>query len=410
MRINRIMLAAAAVMTLSGCSTDEIANVETSGQNEIGFNVVGSRPGAGQANSPVLRANPITNTNITNGTGFDVFAFVSGEKGPGALFMGTHKSETEHEGVTFRYNMGTKTWDYDDKSEKAYWPVKPLDFFAIYPAIHQNIKFYSAACEDKKETIAYEVTDEFAKDAEDVNRDILYATAFSQTKETNGGTVQLQFHHALSQVVFKARTEQPGMEVKVGEVKIHNIKKSGKFTLPEQHESENDKATAANWTLDELESANSFHVYEHTSDITVSSDTKPVWISNVNETDPDQSRVTILLPQNIEKWVTTPENPVTIATADQNKRCYLSVQCNIKQKGQTVFCNAGQDGKLGTQDDVQDGLGTMYIPLEVNWNPGTRYIYTLVFGGGFDADGKLILTPISVTPTVEEWGDYNVPN
>ena len=399
MKKNRIMLAAAAVIALSGCSNDEIANVETSEQNAIGFNVVGSHPGT--------RAMPITSTNITTSM-FDVFAFISGEKGPGALFMGTHKSETEHEGVTFTYNQGENKWRYLNPAETAYWPVKPLDFFAIYPAIHKSVKLYSAICESQKEMIQYEIVDEFANDVQDYNKDVMYATAFNQTKATNNGTVRLQFHHALSQVVFRAKTELASMEVKVGEVKIHNIKKSGKFTLPEQGDPE--KVTAANWQLDALESANSFHVYAHTNDITVNSNTTPVWISSVDENDPNNSKVTILHPQKVDKWATAPGATVSIETADQNLQCYLSIQCNIKQKGHTVFCDAGTDGKLGTEDDDLDGLGTIYIPLAVDWNPGTRYIYTLIFGGGFDATGSPILTPVEVATTVEEWGDYEVPN
>lgn len=43
--------------------------------------------------------------------------------------------------------------------------------------------------------------------------------------------------------------------------------------------------------------------------------------------------------------------------------------------------------------------------LETAWEPGKKYIYTLNFGGGYDADGKVILSPMKFTPTVEDWTD-----
>lgn len=380
------MLAAAAVIALSGCSNDEIANVETSEQNAIGFNVVGSHPGT--------RAMPITSTNIT-GSRFDVFAFISGEKGPDALFMGKHEANNKHKGVEFYYSLGK--WNYAKPEEQAFWPVQALDFFAIHPSVNERIQLYSAACENGQEKIQYGIVDEFAEGETQYNQDVMYATAFEQTKATNGGTVKLHFYHALTQVVFQAKTELASMEVKVGKVKIHNIKKSGVFTIPEKNDPA--MAEASYWALDELQEANSFHVHKRTTPVVVNSNTTPVWISNVNDTEPDESRVTILHPQTVEKWTTTPEAPVSIVEADQQLQCYLSIECNIKQNGHTIFC--------GQNDDLES-LGTIYVPLAPNWNPGMRYIYTLVFGGGFDATGNPILTPVKVETDVQNWIDHEI--
>lgn len=42
--------------------------------------------------------------------------------------------------------------------------------------------------------------------------------------------------------------------------------------------------------------------------------------------------------------------------------------------------------------------------------PGKRYVYTLIFGGGYDSDGKAILTPINFDAAVENWkdGDHDI--
>ena len=53
---------------LMGCSEEEIANVETSSRNAIGFNVL--------SNAAETRATPTTPSNLTR-TDFDVFAFTA---------------------------------------------------------------------------------------------------------------------------------------------------------------------------------------------------------------------------------------------------------------------------------------------------------------------------------------------
>lgn len=82
---------------LMGCSDEEIANVETSSQNAIGFNVL--------SNAAETRATPITNSNLTS-TDFDVFAFTA----DGTAFMGKVDTEYGHDGVNIVYK--DNKWDY----------------------------------------------------------------------------------------------------------------------------------------------------------------------------------------------------------------------------------------------------------------------------------------------------------
>lgn len=81
---------------LMGCSDEEIANVETSSRNAIGFNVL--------SNAAETRATPTTNTNLKN-TDFDVFAFTA----DGTAFMGKVDTDFGHDGVNIVYNNGK--WD-----------------------------------------------------------------------------------------------------------------------------------------------------------------------------------------------------------------------------------------------------------------------------------------------------------
>ena len=92
MKKSTVMLWAIFGALLMGCSDEEIANVETSSQNAIGFNVL--------SNAAETRATPTTNTNLKN-TDFDVFAFTA----DGTAFMGKNDTEFAHDGVKIVYKM-----------------------------------------------------------------------------------------------------------------------------------------------------------------------------------------------------------------------------------------------------------------------------------------------------------------
>ena len=116
MKKSTVMLGAIFGALLMGCSDEEIANVETSSRNAIGFNVL--------SNAAETRATPTTNTNLKN-TDFDVFAFT----GDGTAFMGKVDTEFGHDGVNIVYNNGK--WDYKNASDLRYWPTGALDFYEI---------------------------------------------------------------------------------------------------------------------------------------------------------------------------------------------------------------------------------------------------------------------------------------
>ena len=68
MKKSTVMLWAIFGVLLMSCSEEEIANVETSSRNAIGFNVL--------SNAAETRAIPTTPDNLTS-TDFDVFAFTA---------------------------------------------------------------------------------------------------------------------------------------------------------------------------------------------------------------------------------------------------------------------------------------------------------------------------------------------
>ena len=73
----------------------------------------------------------------------------------------------------------------------------------------------------------------------------MYAMAKGKTYANTSGIVTMQFHHILSQVVFKAKTKYDNMEVEIDNMKFHNFQLSGIFTFPKD---ETTAPTRTDWT------------------------------------------------------------------------------------------------------------------------------------------------------------------
>lgn len=186
MKKSTVMLGAIFGTLLMGCSDEEIANVETSSRNAIGFNVL--------SNAAETRATPTTPDNLTS-TDFDVFAFT----GDGTAFMGTSSEDFGHDGVKIVHKNGK--WDYDDPNELRYWPNEALDFYAFNPtAIVGNMdSHYMWKVTKDEQKIYYSCVDEYGGTHGHENHDMMYAIAKGQTKDTNSGKVKFTFKHILSQ-------------------------------------------------------------------------------------------------------------------------------------------------------------------------------------------------------------------
>ena len=366
------MTAAAIAALLTGCSTDEeIANIETSAKNAIGFNIV--------SNSAETKAK-IYGNGSTN-FDFDVFAFNSTT---GDLFMGTHQPDFGHDGVDIYYNTTDQKWDYRNPDKLAYWPTNDLDFYAVSPATFDNnlLGFLQWLIHFNEQKIIYSTIDEFSNKNNPKNIDVMYAVAKDQTKNTNHGVVQLKFKHTLSQVLFNAKVQYKSMKVTIKKMEIKSFYTGGTFTIP----ADGSNPTKEDWTSNENQhtsGGNGYTVKEKDgTTITVLSATEEQWITA-------EANPMLFIPQTLTAWETSANDPKTIANANDNKHSYLVIDCKIEQNKATVH-----DGEL-------------YIPFGAEWQPGKRYIYTLTFGGGYDKNGNPILTPITFEPTVEDWKDIS---
>lgn len=368
-----LLTACTAAVLLSGCSDNELASVGdgigTSTQSAIGFHVVG--------NQAETRATPITPGNITT-TDFNVVAFKNNGGNDGELFMGDKAHGNGLSGIIINHKNGK--WDYADASDLHYWPKEgSLNFYAVSPAsIAKGVTLYSWDITNTSKTITYSCFDEYGTSTGHSNPDVMYAIAKNYTQATKAGKVDLTFQHILSQIAFQAKTVNSDMQVDIKEIKIKNFKLGGTFTIPTDRK----LPQQSDWDLGTA-------IYKLTAFTVVNkADDSPISVKGSNTAATDISRKTPMLfaPQVLTKWDVSHKK----TDADANGESYLIINCKIKQKNDYLH---------GTADKYKE----LYVPFEASWEPGKRYIYTLIFGGGYDADGNPILQPINFEAAVDDW-------
>ena len=362
MKKSTVMLGAIFGTLLMGCSDEEIANMETSSRNAIGFNVL--------SNAAETRATPTTPDNLTS-TDFDVFAFTA----DGTAFMGKNDTEFEHDGVKIVYKNGK--WDYDNASDLRYWPTEALDFYAFNPGTvsEDMMAFYSWEATKDVQKISYTCMDEYGSGTTHANYDVMYAMAKGQTKDMNNGIVKFNFKHILSQVVFKAKTQYDNMQVDIDVIKIHNFKFAGAFTLPAAADG------TGSWSSSDLAFPHAFTVVKN-ANITVN--------SNTEATDITTNTPMLNIPQELTAWKVSETATKSKLEADNAKQCYLEIACKIRQSGAYL---------LGSASEYK----TIYVPFGDTWEQGKRHIYTLIFGGGYTDQGEAVLNPIQFDAETTGW-------
>lgn len=210
----------------------------------------------------------------------------------------------------------------------------------------------------------------------------MYAVTKGCNKENNGTMpVQMNFKHILSQVVFKAKTTSSILEVDVENVKIHNFVYGGTFTLPEE------EPAMSNWSPSPV-AEGAYTVKLNAANVVTNN--AVVDLSNMNSP-------LMMIPQKLTKWSTHSAGAaVSKSDADKKKECYLEISMKLKQNDSYLIGSATE-------------YKTVYVPFDnaTGWEPGKRYIYTLIFGGGYDDHGEPILSPITFDAATVDWADAN---
>ena len=151
---------------------------------------------------------------------FDSSAAADGAT-PGGLFVG----ESATAGAVINGN-GSGTWTFANSSLERFWPPtnSPLNFQAVAPASDGSFTISNTVSNNLPHVVANVTvpTDNAAQ------KDIMFASASSQTQSSNGGEVALAFKHAMSAIRFSAKTSASTITAEVGGISLCNIRSTGK--------------------------------------------------------------------------------------------------------------------------------------------------------------------------------------
>lgn len=263
-----------------------------------------------------------------------------------------------------------------------YWPqsVYTVDFFAVYP-FSQDITAVNGIEHRKQKTSTYQTSDGAT--------DMLYATYTGRRTERSydwppvamptSQEVPLVFHHALSQVAFKARLISDNLTVTISSISICNVKSQEVFSFPMKATTETNSTGKGTWATTSGQPTADYHC-------TMVTET-PVSLSIFSQvydlTDP--ASPLMLIPQTLAPWMP----PTTIA---ETTGCYLKIGCSILMDG---------------EEKADEGY--TYVPFTNGtniWSPGLKYTYILGFGIGYDSEGhQTNLSNITINAEVEDWDD-----
>lgn len=273
-------------------------------------------------------------------------------------------------------------WTY---ANTQFWPESMVDFYSVAPAgTAVNITAESQKIENF--TVAKEVANQV---------DLLYAVNKGCTKEANGENgVAVNFRHALSQIVFKAKNTNENLKVTVKGVEVANVVNGGTFTYPGNtttpNVTEEDESIAAGtqgtWVLG------------NTKETYAAGITEATLTKSDNATDlTNASGALLLMPQTITGW------DVDTDPSNNAGNSYFLVDCKI--------VNVVGDDEV-TLWPAEGESAKVAIPVSaITWEQGKKYIYTFIFGegGGYvpptedDDEPEPVLVPISFTVTVDDF-------
>ena len=379
-----LFIVALGAFALTSCSQDEVLDVQ---KDAVQFSVVADKASRGAVT---------TTANIDNFTvtAFNVETTGGGDKVNGTTFMNLNKVELKDgkwvPGIT------------------KFWPTEgAINFYSYSPSNLENVSI-AASAQTIKHTVPSVCKDQI---------DILYALNTEMTKAD--GNVAVNFRHALSQIVFKARNSKSDLKVIVQGVRVVNLLTSGTLSWPTKDTYENynhselpanggtgdgltDAATQVDesWGTWDL-SGSDFACYPAAmagasdatptiTEITLASDAAEL----SNMTNP-----LLVMPQTLKP--ATVENGDMVATAGQQ---YFAIMCKIYSIDPTTSTETlvwpSTEGyaevviPVASPDKDKDGKDA--------WKQGRKYVYTFVFGEGAGYVGPDGDTPVTKDPIAKE--------
>ena len=364
-------LVAMATMFLAGMTScnnndDELAQANT---RSIGFDIHAD-------GSIATRGYAINSTNVaTTLANFQTWAYDDETDG---LYMGASASAGK---TVTNTNMDGTAWNY---APPQFWPVNALNFVAIAPAAPNGVTANATASATNVVTLTSTVS--LSTNVEDQD-DIMFAEADGITSATDGGNVPFTFKHALSQIVFRGKFNDEGAitKITIAEIALGGVNKAGSLVFNSEGQFfGSDLATAkpttstpAVFSLDAGDLEGSvFDVADDLSGTPRGTTPFDLTVSN-NAT---KKNAWMLLPQTTPAWDGT-----SYTAGVPTSGAYIKLRVKLEKDGVVVKDNAEADA--------------IYLPLAIDWDRSTKYIYTIEF------NGDNALTPITFSVAAEPWTD-----
>ena len=401
-----LLLTAGMLLIAASCTKNEVVEVNQDG-NEIQFSVV--------ANNATKAADIYCNNNKPSE--FTVFA----ESSDGKTYIDGDKIVSSDGGNTWVNQSGTR-----------FWPNGLfVDFYAVVNGdIEWNVTAADGTAPASIEgfTVPTTVADQ---------KDLLYSVKKGLAKgntEAETNPVELNFRHALSQIVFQAKNTNPNLYVEVSGVSIVNVGNTNTFAFPNANTDNNMEDTdhdgSFDYTIDYEDGS-----WGKWNALTSGSTVYPVGFETVkvegtntvvdltanvmgDNTVKDEfnKNALLLLPQTSTPW--DPETtPAPGLAGNASNGSYFLVNCAIYNVAGDVFDEEEDTPLWGTTDAHEQAA----IPVAINWEQGKKYIYTFIFGegGGYDPDDPdpedpdkpdPVLIPITFEVTVDDFVEVPAQN
>lgn len=251
-------------------------------------------------------------------------------------------------------------WTYDGT---IFWPATDVDFYSVSPA--ENCGGTVSITKDAQKITGFTVNTDQSKQV-----DLLYAVNKDETKDDHAASaVNINFRHALSQIVFKAKNTNENLKVTVKGVKIANIKKAGDFTYPTQ------ATTTQNTKEDGTIVATTQGTWGNVTTaekFSAGMDAAGVTLDGVVSTAKDLSNATgalFMIPQALTPWDPSTEG------CNKSNNVYFLLNCQIL---------SGTDKNIQVwPSDADETFAEIAVPAEtLTWEQGKKYVYTFIFGEG----------------------------
>lgn len=373
----KFLVAALSAIALTACNNDEVLEVNRG--RGISFQVATESP---------ARATATTSNTISE---FMVWGFTDGK----TLMNGIKVTKTEED-----------TWEY---TNTVFWPETDVNFYSVSPT--ENIGGTVSISNNEQKITSFTVNTEQSKQV-----DLLYAVNTNEKKANHEtSAVDINFRHALSQIVFRAKNTNAHLKVVINGVKVANIIKGGDFTYPSQATTDQNTdvngtivpGTQGTWKL--LSGTENIETYTAGTKTNVILDGASSDAVDLTTTDAENSSVytgaLFLMPQELTPW-----NVKDDKSNDANGSYFL-VNCKIYNKAD----NSNDEVQLWPKTAGE--FDYVAIPTsDIEWEQGKKYVYTFIFGegGGYvpptdpDPDepgepepGDPVLVPIDFEVTVD---------